>query len=257
LKKLLAIGAVMALVGVMAAPMAALAADTVVTGTVAEKPTITSVLTTTGGYDHAGAGTIPVTITGTNFVMAQPATVAIATGAGTAVTVGAVTVASVTSITTTFIIAVDSAASARAVTVTVAGKTSTEIVNFTVDGSITVVAPTGGSLGYLTAGATKTATLTAGTVTTNSAVWQVSAVDAKLAAIGYMNTQADGNGTSLSQKFQMSKTTGGYLDADQPITYDETSDTSKTLPLSISQTVATDAPAGTYQITITFAGSPS
>jgi len=246
-KRILTLGIVLALVALLVAPMAVAADDTVVTADVAETPTVASV-----APPNAGVGTNAVTITGTNFIVGEPATVVVS-GAG--VSVGAVTVASTTSITTTFIIAADAAAGARDVSVTVGGKTGTGTGNFTVNGYITVTAPTtGADLGLMTAGATKTAQITGGTVASNWATWSVSAIDAKTTAKGYMNTAANGSGTSLAAKFQISKTAGSYTDADGALSY---TGNPTTLPFYISQVVAADAPAGSYQITITFTGSGS
>jgi hypothetical protein len=247
LKRLLAMGAVLALVGVMAAPMAALAETTLITGTVADTPTIESVTASSGS---PGASPV-VTIVGTNFVAAQT-TIQVD---GTGVTPGGASVSSATELSCTFTLGSAATAGPRNVKVTVAGKQSTTSVAFTVLGVIAVEAPTGGALGYLTAGDTKLATLTAGTVTTNSANWQISAIDLKVTKKGYMTTVPDGSGNSLAAPFQISKTAGSYADASTALVYNQTTDSGKTLPLSISQVVAADAAAGLYQITITFTGS--
>jgi hypothetical protein len=223
------------LLGVLASPV------------LAAGPTVTDVSPASGG-----TGAIPVTITGTRFD--GPAVVSVS-GAG--VVVGSVVVTSNTTITATFIVAVDAAPTTRDVSVTVGAETGSAIGAFTVIGSITVEAPTGGSLSYMTAGATRLATLTPGTVTTNYGTWQVSAVDSKVTKKGYMTTGPDGSGNSLAAPFQISKTAGGYADASTALVYDQTTDSGKILPLSVSQDVAADAAAGSYQITITFTASGS
>jgi hypothetical protein len=212
----------------------------------AAAPTVTGVSPSSGG-----TGTVPVVITGNNF--ADNATTVEVSGSG--VTVSAVAVDSPTSIRATFTIAADATPTARDVSVTVAGDKGTGVGLFTVSAYITVVAPTAINLGYMTAGQTNTATAVAGTVTSNYiTTWQVSAVDAKPTARGYMNTQADGSGTSLGARFQMSMTAGNYTDADSALTYPGKP---ASLPLFISQAVAADDSPGSYRITITFTGSGS
>jgi hypothetical protein len=201
--------------------------------------------------DHAGTGTTSVTITGTNF----NDTTAIVTVNGSGVTVGAVTVDSPTQITTSFTIASNALQGPRDVSVEVFGKTGTGTAVFTVDSYLTVTAPSAINLGYMTAGATKTGSSgTAGTVASNYATWSVNAIDAKGTATGYMNTQADGSGTSLAAMFQIGKESGTYNYADAQLGY---SGAPTSLPFYVSQAVASNAAAGNYQITITFTGSGS
>jgi hypothetical protein len=248
MKKLITLGIALAMLATMIIPMSAFAAGTVViSGTVGATPTVISVTA-----DNGDVSTAPdIAIVGTNFVDGQT-TVSLTGAAG--ITPGTVTFTDTAHISCTFTIAAGAASGPRNVYVTAAGKISTEVVTFTVNGWMTVNAPdTGNSLGTMAAGATKTAEITGGTVTSNWANdWQVTAIDAKGTAKGYMNTAANGSGTSLAAKFQIGQESGTYQDADTTLTY---STKPSTLPFFISQVVASDATAGSYQITITFTGS--
>lgn len=247
-RKILSLAMVLAMLVLVAAPMAVSAAGTTdVTGTVAAGPTVTSVTPNSGNVSTAPT----VTIVGTNFVTGQTTVQVIGGG----ITPGAATVSGTTNITCVFTIAAGAAAGPRNVYVTVAGKQSLEVVTFTVNSFITVNAPSAIALGYMTVGQTKTGTsATAGTVATNYATWQVNALDAKTTAKGYMNTLADGTGTSLADKFQLGRVLGIYTDADVTLNYPSQP---ATLPFFVSQYVTANATAGSYQITITFTGSGS
>ncbi len=215
-------------------------------------PTVSALNPNTGNV-----GTAPeVTITGTGFVDGQT-TVNVSGAAG--VSAGVVTFVNSTSIKSTFTIAADAAAGARDVTVTTSGGTSTPAVTFTVNAYITVVAPNSAdkTLGYMTAGQTRTATITGGTVASNYiTAWQVIAKDEKVNNPGFMNTNVGGTGTVLANNFQISMT-GVNTDLVNSITGITYPPKPTTLPFYISQLVAANADPGSYQITITFTGSGS
>ena len=256
-KKLLPIAVTLALVLTLLVPTAVLADTTTVTGTVAAVPTLTSVTANTGDENTAPS----IVFVGTGFVAGET-TVSITGTAG--ITPGTPSGVTATGLTCVFTIADEAESGARNVYVTVAGKISVQTVTFTVNGYITVTAPdTGMALSYLTAGQTETGEITGGVVASNWATdWQVvatdlSGVNGKSTNLGQMNTSADGTGTVLANKFQISKTTGptGLVDSDTPgLTYG-TKPT--TLPFFISQVVAAAATAGDYTITISFVGSGS
>ncbi len=215
----------------------------------AAAPTITTVLPDSGVQGN----TYPaIVITGTDFTGAT----AVSFGAG--ITVDSFGVDSPTQITASITIDAAAGTGVRDVSVTTPGGTGTKTSGFTVElATITVTAPTGFSLGYMTAGATTTGTTTAGSVETNAQNWQVTAKDEKVTdpvSAGYMTT--DGTfATALDAKFQISKTagTGGLENADDPGLIYTQADV--TLPFYVSQAVAGDAAPGSYTITITFTGS--
>ena len=135
-------------------------------------PTVTSISPNSG---NPGATLTGVQIGGTNFQAG--ATVSFS---GTGVTATNVNVVSSTNITANVTIAANAAAGARNVIVTQGGKTGTGTGLFTVNAFITVTAPSAINLGLMTAGATTTGfSTTPGTVSTNAASWQVTAMDAK------------------------------------------------------------------------------
>ena len=202
-------------------------------------PTITSLNPNNGNVNTAPT----VVILGTNFVDGQT-TINVS---GTGVSAGAVTFTSSTNISATFTIAADAAAGARSVTVTVAGKQS-NAVDFTVNSFITVTAPSAINLGAMAAGATTSGASSAnGTVTTNTASWQVTARDEKGTNTGFM---INGGSTPLTNKFQVSKDNSTWANADTGITYN-----SSPLPFYGRQAVIQADPGGSYTITITFTGS--
>jgi IPT/TIG domain len=105
------------------------------TVTIPATPTLASISPATG----VRGTTVPVTLTGTNFITGET-TVAVS---GTGVTVSGVTVTSPTTVTATFTISTTATLSARTVTVTVAGAAAaSNTVPFTVQGAtITSIAP--------------------------------------------------------------------------------------------------------------------
>ncbi len=251
-KRILSLAMVLALLAAMVVPTAALADTTEITGTVAETPTVTSVTPNTGDVNT----TPTVTIIGTNFVTGQT-TVQVS---GTGVTPGAATVNTSENVTCVFTIASNAPQGAKTVKVTVAGKQSVTSATFTVNGVVTVVAPSAITLGYMTAGTTKTGASTDnGTMSSNWAAWKVTAIDAKLTNTGKMNTAADGSGTSLAALFQIAQQASGYAAAntgfDYTGTYTGQPTTPVALPFFISQDVASNDPAGAFTITITFTGA--
>lgn len=258
-KKILALVGIVALLSVLVMPTAVLADTTGVTGQVAETPTVESVTPSSVTPNSAGVSAdTEVTIVGTNFVVGLEAQTTITFTDTTGITASDLAVVDATHITATFATATLADAGARNVYVTVAGKTSTDEVTFTVVAFITVGAPSAIDLGYMTAGTTVTGTSTAaGTVVSNYATdWSVAAIDEKVGdpvATGYMTIDGTG-GTKLAEKFEMNNTEGDYTDADVALNY-----TTKpaTLPFYVSQVVAADATAGAYTITITFTGSGS
>jgi len=210
----------------------------------AAAPTITTVAPNSGVQGN----TYPtIVITGTDFTGAT----AVSFGAG--ITVNDYVVDSATQITASITIAAAAGAGVRDVSVTTPEGTATKTSGFTVvAATITVTAPTGFSLGYMTAGATTTGTTTAGSVETNAQNWQVTAKDEKGGAnAGKMVSGS----TPLTAKFQISKTAsaGGLVNADDPgLIYTQADGT---LPFHVSQAVAGDAAPGAYTITITLTGS--
>ncbi len=210
----------------------------------AAAPTITTVVASSGVQGN----TYPaIVITGTDFTGATE----VSFGAGITVTGYVVDLA--TQITASITIAAAAGAGVRDVSVTTPEGTATKTSGFTVElATITVTAPTGFNLGYMTAGATTTDTTTAGSVETNAQNWQVTARDEK----GGDNAGKMVSGsTPLTAKFQISKTAGagGLEDADDPGLIYTQADV--TLPFFVSQVVAVGAAPGAYTITITFTGS--
>jgi hypothetical protein len=213
----------------------------------ATAPSITTVAPDSGVQGN----TYPtIVITGTDFTDA--------TGAdfGAGITVNGYAVDSATQITANITITAGAATGARDVAVTTPGGTGTLTGGFTVAlATITVTAPTGFSLGYMTAGDTTTGTTTAGSVATNAQNWQVTAIDAKSTNAGYMTANADGTGAKLAALFLIGRTTGTVATSVTGFTYDETTNGDKNLPFFVSQTVASGDAGGAYTITITFTGS--
>jgi len=233
---------------------AVLADTTAVTGTVAAVPTLTSVTANTGAENTAPS----IVFVGTGFVDGET-TVSFTGTEG--ITAGTPTGVTGTGLTCVFTIADEALSGARNVYVTVAGKTSVEVVTFTVDGYMTVTAPdTGMALGYLTAGEITAAAITGGTVASNwENAWSVlasdlSGVNSKTTNLGQMNTLVDGTGTVLANIFNISltSTTVGLTSSATGITY---TPKPTTLPFYVSQDVAAAAVAGAYTITISFIGS--
>ena len=211
----------------------------------AAAPAITTVAPDSGVQGN----TYSVTITGTYLTDAS----AVSFGAG--ITVNGYVVDSATQITANITIAAGAGDGVRDVSVTTPEGTATKTGGFTVElATITVTAPTGFSLGYMTAGATTTGTTTAGSVETNAQNWQVTAKDEKTGDnTGKMTTA--GEAAVLAAAFQISKTegAGGLVNADDPgLIYTQVD---VTLPFHVSQAVAGDAAPGAYTITITFTGS--
>jgi len=210
----------------------------------AAEPAITTVAPDSGVQGN----TYPaIVITGTDFTGAS------AVSFGADIIVNGYVVDTPTQITATITIDAAAGAEVRDVSVTTSEGTGTKTSGFTVElATITVTAPTGFSLGYMTAGDTTTGTTTAGSVETNAQNWQVTALDEK----GGDNAGKMVSGaTPLTAKFQISKTAGasGLENADDPgLVYTQTDGT---LPFHISQVVAGDAAPGAYTITITFTGS--
>lgn len=210
----------------------------------AAAPTVTTVAPNSGVQGNTYSA---IVITGTDFTGAT----AVSFGAGITVTGYVVDLA--TQITASITIDAAAGAGVRDVSVTTPEGTATLTDGFTVVApTITVTAPTGFSLGYMTAGATSTGTTTAGSVTTNAQNWQVTAIDSNTGTNkGHMLSGA----TPLVAAFQISRQASGYADADVGFAYTQATNTDKTLPFFVSQVVSSGAVAGSYQITITFTGS--
>jgi large repetitive protein len=243
MKKVVFTSILLALVLVMAAPVAAMADTTTISVQAANAPTVTEVSPSGGDVDSA----VSVTITGTDFVVGETATVAFS---GSGITPSSVTVTDNTTITATFTIASDAPAGAQDVTVTQLGKSGTASGAFTVNGFITVDSPASINLGYLTAGEPKNGSVSlTNLVTTNSATWSVEVKDATNG--GFLR---DGSSNALGPgKFQINKVAGPYIDSDTGFSYAQTDGTSPTL--YYSQAVPANPTAGAYSIVLTFAGS--
>jgi large repetitive protein len=243
MKRVIFTGLLLAMALVLAAPVAAMADTTTISFQVGSPPTVTNV-----SANNGDAGTAPsVTITGTEFVVGQAATVAIS---GTKVTASSVTVTSNTTITATFTIESDAAAGARDVRVSQLGQDSAWATGaFTVNAFITVNSPDTIDLGYLTAGLTKTGSVAlTGLVATNAATWSVEVKDQ--ANGGFLKAGSTALGTG---KFQIDKAAGPYVDSDTGFSYTQLDGVSPTL--YYSQAVPASPTAGSYSIVLTFTGS--
>lgn len=234
---------VLALVAVMAMPMAASAEDTVITATLNNLPAVNSITPASGvqGWTYTS-----VEIQGTDLTGATAVTFS-----GTGVSASAISVVSSTSITFTVTITAGATAGARDVTVTTPGGTSDALPgSFTVVArTITVAAPANFSLGALTRDATKTVQGPNGTVSTNAQNWQVTATGAD-SHDGHMY-----NGTaSLSNLLELSKDgSTNWVPANGTLTYTQAGGT--TLTFWAQQYVTSADPVGSYTITITFTGT--
>jgi hypothetical protein len=244
MKRVIFTSLLLAVALVLAAPMAALADTTTVSAQVSGPPAVTSLSPNNGDVNTAPT----VTITGTDFVVGQEATVTIS---GTKVTASSVTVTSNTTITATFTIESDAAAGARNVQVSQLGNNSTWANGaFTVNPFITVNSPDTINLGYLTAGVTKTGSVAlTGLVATNAASWSVAVKDQATDG-GFLK---DGSTALGPGKFQINKTAGPYVDSDAGFSYTQADGVSPTL--YYSQAVPANPTAGSYSIVLTFTGS--
>ena len=256
MKKFLAICLVLVTVLVIALPNVVLAGTTAgVNGSVPPVPALDSILTTSGTPHATGAGVVdvPETLTGSSFDTDSTAVVTV-TISGTGVTATVVSVDSDTQITATFHLAAGptTTSGVRHVYVHQSGQDSVDIVNFTVNGYISVTAPSSVDLGVMTYGSTTNGqSASTGSVETNDTSNGILAKDLKGNAAGYMNTLATGLGTSLSHKFQVSKEGTTYAAADAGISYSDLANAA-TFSFYVGQQVASPDIAGSYQITITF-----
>ena len=259
MKKFLALCLVLALVAAIALPSVVLASNigtAGISGDVAPVPVLSSISTTSGTPHATGGGAVDIseTLTGSSFDT-DPTAVITITITGTGVTADTVVVSNDTTITAHFHLAAGptTMSSVRDVYVHQSGQDSTDVVTFTVVGYIAITAPSAISMGVMVVGGTTTkSSTTPGTVETNDASTSVLAADAKVSHAGKMDTVGDGSGTLLTDKFQISQTNGSYANADSGFSY--TNPTS--LPFYVSQQVVSGDTAGSYQITITFTGSP-
>jgi hypothetical protein len=248
MKKIITIGITLALIAAMIIPTGVFAADVVISGGVAI-PTISTISPASGVQGNTYT---LVTISGTYLTSASAVTFG-----GTLVTADTIVVAgNGLSLTCTVSIGSSATADVRDVSVTTPGGTATKTSAFTVTASsITVTAPVVAALGDMVRGETVTATASpAGSVDTNAQNWEVAAKDEKTPNVGYMVKTGP---TPLDAKFQISRTstTEDLANADTGITYDETSNPTKSLPFYVSQVIASDEEAGSYSITITFTGT--
>jgi hypothetical protein len=239
-KRILAFSMVLALVAVMAMPIAASAEDTVITATLNNLPAVNSITPASGvqGWTYTS-----VEIQGTDLTGATAVTFS-----GTGVTASAISVASATSMTFTVTITAGATAGARDVTVTTPGGTSEVLPGgFTVVArTITVSAPANFSLGALVRGIDNKVHGPNGSVSTNAQNWQVTT--------SASNDGRMSNGTnSLTSRLEISKVDGAWITADGTLTYTQAGGT--TLTFWAQQYVDSDDPVGTYTITITFTGS--
>jgi hypothetical protein len=257
-KKFLALCLVLVLVLTIAIPSMVLAGNTAgVNGSVPPVPSLSNISIDNGTPHATGAGVVDIneTLTGSSFDT-DPTAVVTVMITGTGVTADTIVVSNDTTITAHFHLAAGPATTvgARDVTVTQSGRTS-GTVTFTVNGYISVTAPSAISLGVMTVGTTTNGqSASTGSVETNDTSNGVAVNDLKGTATGLMNTASDGSGTSLSHKFQISKDGITYAAADTGISYSNLANAA-TFSLYVGQQVVSGDSAGSYQITITFAGS--
>jgi hypothetical protein len=259
MKKFIALCLVLVLVLAITLPTAVSAGTTAgVNGSVPPVPSLSSISTTSGTPHVTGGGTVDIseTLTGSSFDT-DPTAVVTVTVTGVGVTADTVAVSNSTTITATFHLAAGptTTSGVRDVYVHQSGRDSTETVTFTVNGYISVTAPSAISLGVMTVGSTTTGqSATTGSVETNDTSNAIAASDLKGTATGYMNTASNGTGTSLNNKFQVSKDGITYAAADTGINYSNLANAA-TFPFYVGQQVVSGDTAGSYQITITFVGS--
>jgi hypothetical protein len=263
MKTFFALCLVLVLVLAIALPTAVLASGITagVSGDVPPVPVLTSISTTNGTPHATSVGTsvdISETLTGSSFDT-DPTAVVTVTITGVGVTADTVVVSNSTTISAIFHLAAGPATTSgvRNVYVHQSGRDSVDIVHFTVNGYIVVTAPSAVTLGVMTYGSNTTGqSATQGSVETNDSTNSILADDLKGTASGYMNTAADGSGTSLSHEFQISKDGTTYANADSGagITYSNVANAG-TLSFYVKQQVASPDTVGSYQITITFTGS--
>lgn len=245
-RRILGMGATIMVLALLCMPMAALAAtgdgSSVVSGQVADTPTVTSI-----SPDHGSNGDVSVTITGTNFVAGESHAVTIS---GNGVTASSIVATSDTTIDAVFTITPDATPGARAVSVTIGGKTGTHMDAFAVDAYITVSPPESIDIGLMSTGTPNNGSeALTDLVSTNAAIWSILVSDTKGSNTGTMTCGA----TPLSEKLRIGRSADVMLDADVGISYTQADGLSPTLHYS-QNVLASDQP-GIYQITLTFAGS--
>jgi hypothetical protein len=222
---------------------------TLTTPSFAATPQISSVAPNSGVQGNTYSN---IVITGLSFIGATVVSF------GESITTNSYSVDNDTQITANITIAAGANIGTRDVSVTTPEGTDIEIDAFTViAANITVTAPVVAALGDMVRGETVTATASpAGSVTTNADNWQVTAKDEITADPnkGYMSKTGP---AYLVNKLQISKTsiTEDLADANTGITYDETSNPSKSLPFYVSQVIDASEVPGSYSITITFTGT--
>jgi hypothetical protein len=247
-RTILTLAAIMALVGVLVAPMAVMGADTTeITGTTAA-PDLTTIDPTSG---VRGNTYTLVSISGTDLTGASSVTL---TGAAATITATEIVVAvGGLSLTCTIAIPADAPViPVRDVVVVTPDGTDTIPIAFTVeDSSFAMSAPADFSLDDMSRTVANIAQSAGGTVTTTAQNWQITATGFASNG-GYMY-----NAIALSSptaKFQIGKNGTDWTYADGTLNYDEADTPS--FPFWVQQIIDSNDPAGTYTITITFTGSP-
>ena len=272
MKRLVALGLVIALVLTLALPLAVSA--TSISGQVLSQPTITHVYlhgTTTPASGLITASTpsspIALDIEGTNFdtTSGDPVPAVTTSATAGAITVSAVSVSSSTLLYATFVVAAGTISGNYDVMVTQGGRTSStsSADYFLVKSYGTVSAPSDISLGLMSIGIPATAN-GAGSIVTNDASWTVSVKDStNTANAGHMSISGTGTGilgtNVLTEPFLISKDNvpADYAAANLGISLTGTySSSGSALPMYVSQTVDSNDGAGSYSITITFTFSP-
>ena len=216
------------------------ATTTVITATLYDAPTVTSLNPTSGaqGNNHK-----TVVIGGTHLTGATDVTF----GAG--ITVNTFNVDSDTTLTADISIDVGATIGTRNISVTTAGGVGTKTGGFSVVApSISVSAPANFSLGALVRGGANTFQAPNGSVTTNADNWQVTATGN--ASHGGKMWNGWASPTAL---FHFGKDGDHWDTADTTLTYTQAGGT--TLTLWVQQPIDSDDPVGNYSITITFTGS--
>jgi hypothetical protein len=269
MKRLIALGLVIALVLTLALPVAVSAADggSVVSGHVLGTPVVSAVYnttTTTAAYalpvSNTDTPSVTVDIIGSSFdatdgISPHDPFPVVTTTAGT------VTVLSSTSskIIATIVLTAGTISGNYDVIVAQGGRTSaqTSADHFLVKSYGNVSAPSTISLGLMSTGTPTTANST-GTISTNDTTWSMTVNNTNTTNAGYMSTGGNGTGSVLADPFMISKdsTLGDFVASNTGLSAGTTyPSTGSSLPLYVSQKVESGDAAGGYSITITFTWS--
>jgi hypothetical protein len=258
MKRLVALGLVIALVLTLAIP-AAVSADgggVGVSGTVDAQPGPITISPTSGNSSETATTTVPVIITGTNFgpdavVTTSDSGIAVGyTGSETSFYVNS------TTLDATFTIPAGTTVLAgnKTITVNQGGRTPVT-TSFKVNGWTDVTAPASFNMGVMAVGTTTEGSsidANAGSIQTNDASWEVDAQDANTGTnSGYMID----SGTPLHSQLKIGSTTGPTSPANTGFAYKSSTQTGKSLPFYADQLISSADTSGTYSIIINFTGS--